>query len=63
MIEFFALSYPHTQSNENRDENEICFFIISCMSFASEQFTKSLSEVVYREFGLKLQFYFCHVAT
>ena len=52
---FLGLSSHHTQENENCDECETCFFKVSYTSPASEQFTKSLSELVYREFGLKLR--------
>ena len=52
---FLALSSHHTQENENRDECETCFFRVPYIGSASKQFTKSLSELVYREFGLKLK--------
>ena len=34
---------------------ETCFFKVSYIGPASNQFTKSLSELVYRKFGLKLR--------
>ena len=52
---FLALSSHHTQENENSDECETRFFKVPYISSASKQFTKSLSELVYREFGLKLK--------
>ena len=52
---FLALSFHHTQENENSDECETCFFKVPYIGSAFEQFTKNLSELVYREFGLKLR--------
>ena len=49
---FLALSSHHIQENENSDECETCFFKVPHIGSASKQFTKSLSELVYREFGL-----------
>ena len=52
---FLTLSLPHIQKNENGDECETCFFKVLYIGPASKQFTKSLSELVYPEFGLKLR--------
>ena len=52
---FLALSSHHTQENENSDECKTCFFEVSYIGSASNQFTKSPSELVYHEFGLKLR--------
>ena len=51
----FKVSSYHSQENENRDECETCFFKVLYVGPASKQFTKSLSELVYWEFGLKLR--------
>ena len=51
---FLALSSHHTEENKNSDECETCFLKVPYIGPASKQFTKSLSELVYREFGLKL---------
>ena len=45
---FLTLSSHHTQENENSNECETCFFKVSYIGPASKQFTKSLSELVYR---------------
>ena len=51
---FLALSSHHTQENENSDECETCFFFkVPYIGSASKHFTKSLSELVYREFEVK----------
>ena len=55
LCKFLALSSHHTQRNENSDECETCFFKVPYIGSASKQFTKSLFELVYREFGLKLK--------
>ena len=43
------------EENENSNECETCFSKVLYIGLASKQFTKSLSELVYREFGLKLR--------
>ena len=55
LCKFLALSSHHTQENENSDKCETCFFKVPYIGSASKQFTKSLFELVYREFGLKLK--------
>ena len=52
---FLTLSSHHTQENENSDECKTCFFKVPYVGPASKQFTKSLSELVDGEFGLKLR--------
>ena len=52
---FLALSSHHIQENENSDKCKTCFFKVPYIGSASGQFKKSLSELVYREFGLKLR--------
>ena len=54
MHKFRTLSSSDTQ-NENSDECKTCFFKGSYIGPASKQLTKSLSELVYCEFGLKLK--------
>ena len=49
---FLTLSSHHTSFIHY---SEGCFFEVTCINPASKQFTKSLSEPVYREFGLKLR--------
>ena len=55
LLKFLVLSSHRTQENENSDECETCFFRVSYIGPASKQCTKSLSELAYREFGLKLR--------
>ena len=52
---FLTLSSHHTHGNENSNECKTCFFKVPYIGSASKQCTKSLSELVYREFGLKLR--------
>ena len=52
---FLALSSLHTQKNANSDDCETCFLKVPYIGPASKQFTKCLSQLVYREFGLKLR--------
>ena len=52
---FFTLSSHHTQKNKNTDKCETCFFKVRYIGPAIKQFTKRVSELLYREFGLKLR--------
>ena len=58
---FLTLSSHHTQENENSDKCETCVFKVLCTGPAFKQFTKSLCELVYREFGLKLREFTIHL--
>ena len=51
---FLRLSSSHSQENENSNKCETCFFKFRIIGTASKQSTKSLSELIYHEIGLKL---------
>ena len=55
LCKFLTLSFHHTQENENSDECETCFFKVPNIGPASKPFIKSLSELLYREFGWKIR--------
>ena len=55
LCKFLMLSSHRTQENENSNECVTYFFKVPYLGAAFKQFTKSLSELVYREPSLKLR--------